>query len=249
MKKILILCLAILTKTHSFGLHNEKEKNSNPQTEWISLFDGKTFDGWYQFNKSEMSPSWYIENEEMIFDPKLTKGKSSLSKRKQDHSIVTDREFKNFELSLEWKISRKGNSGIFWAVKEGDYAKPYQTGPEIQVLDNKRHKDAFVNPKFHQAGALYDLVQPTSDVCNPAGEWNHVLIYINHNTNEGNVKLNGIEIITFPLSGPKWDLLVSNSKFGNDEEFRDFGKFKTGKIGLQDHGDKVSFRNIKIREL
>ena len=122
MKKILILCLAILTKTHSFGLHDKKEQKSNKPAKWISLFDGKTFDGWHQFNKSEMSPSWYIENGEMIFDPKLTRKKSFFSKRKQDHSIVTDREFKNFELSLEWKISRKGNSGIFWAVKEGDYA-------------------------------------------------------------------------------------------------------------------------------
>ena len=249
MKNILILCLTILTSTISFGLHDKKECDPDPQAKWISLFNGKTFDGWHQFNKSEMSPSWYIENGAMIFDPKLTQNKLLPSKREQGHNIVTEREFKNFELYLEWKISKNGNSGIFWAVKEGDYKKPYQTGPEIQVLDNKRHRDAFINPKFHQAGALYDLVQPTSDVCNPAGEWNRVLIYINHNTNKGIVKLNGTEIVTFPLSGPEWDSLVSNSKFGNDEEFRDFGKFKSGKIGLQDHGDKVSYRNIKIREL
>lgn len=249
MKKNLILCLIILTITLSFGLHDKKEQNSDSKAEWISLFDGKTFDGWHQFNKSEMSPSWYIKNGEMIFDPKLTREKSLFSRRRQVQNIVTEREFKNFELSLEWKISKKGNSGIFWAVKEGDYEKPYQTGPEIQILDNKRHRDAFINPKFHQAGALYDLVQPTSDVCNPAGEWNHVLIYINHNSNKGIVKLNDFEIVSFPLSGPEWDSLVSNSKFGNDEQFKDFGKFKTGKIGLQDHGDKVSFRNIKIREM
>ena len=250
MKKILILCLAIPTITHSFELHDKKEQNPDPKAEWTSLFDGETFDGWHQFNKSEMSPSWYIENGEMIFDPKLTKSKSFLSKRKEVHNIVTDSEFKNFELSIEWKISKGGNSGIFWGVKEGEgFNKPYDTGPEIQVLDNKRHKDAFVNPKFHQAGALYDLVQPTTDVCNPAGDWNHVLLSIDYNANKGSVKLNNVEIVTFPLGGPEWNALVANSKFRNDKQFIDFGKYKTGKIGLQDHGDKVSYRNIKIRKL
>ena len=120
------------------------------------------------------------------------------------------------------------------------------TGPEIQILDNERHPDAQANPKFHQAGALYDLVQPTADVCKPAGEWNHVLLSVNHNTNEGSVQLNGTEIVTFPLSGEGWDALVNNSKF---KDWKGFGAFKTGRIGLQDHDDRVSFRNIKIKEL
>ena len=105
------------------------------------------------------------------------------------------------------------------------------------------------NPKFHQAGALYDLVQPTKDVCKPAGEWNHVLLTIDHNKNQGSVRLNGAKIVDFPLSGPKWNTLVSNSKFNDECDFKYFGKFTSGKIGLQDHGDKVSFRDIKIRKL
>ena len=90
------------------------------------------------------------------------------------------------------------------------------------------------------------MVQPTADVCKPAGEWNHVLLTINHNTNHGAVELNGTEIVTFPLSGEEWNRLVNGSKF---KGWDGFGEFKTGKIGLQDHDDKVSFRNIKIKEL
>ena len=150
-------------------------------------------------------------------------------------------------LSIEWNVSEAGNSGIFWGVQEGEeFGEPYVTGPEIQVLDNERHPDAKANPKFHQAGALYDLVQPTADVCNPAGEWNHVLLTIDHNANQGNVVFNGTEIVRFPLSGEAWDDLVNNSKF---KGWKGFGAFKTGKIGLQDHDDKVSFRNIKIKVL
>ena len=93
------------------------------------------------------------------------------------HDIVTDKTYRSFQLSIEWNISEGGNSGIFWGVQEGEnHNKPYSTGPEIQVLDNERHPDAKANPKFHQAGALYDMVQPSKDVCKPAGEWNHVFL-------------------------------------------------------------------------
>ena len=89
-------------------------------------------------------------------------------------------------------------------------------------------------------------MQPTADVCNPAGEWNHVLLTVDHNANEGNVVFNGTEIVRFPLSGEAWEELINNSKF---KGWKGFGAFKTGKIGLQDHDDKVSFRNIKIKVL
>ncbi len=140
-------------------------------------------------------------------------------------------------------------------VREGkEFGEPYLTGPEIQILDNDRHPDALEKPKYHQAGALYDMIQPTSDVCNPAGEWNHVVLTIDHNTNKGSVVLNGTEIVTFAVYGPQWDSLVKASKFSNKEasnyiEAPKFGTFRTGKIGLQDHGDQVYFRNIKIKEL
>ena len=93
------------------------------------------------------------------------------------------------------------------------------------------------------------MVEPSKDVCKPAGQWNHILLTIDHDKNQGSVDLNGKRIVEFPLSGQKWENLIANSKFNNDCDFRDFGKFRTGKIGLQDHGNKISFRNIKIRKL
>ena len=221
---------------------NIKHKVEQKSSDWVSLFDGKTFNGWHQFNKSGMSPAWSIEDDAMVFNP-------AGGKYGRGHNIVTDSVYTNFELSLEWKISKGGNSGVFWGVQEDPkYSEPYQTGPEIQVLDNERHPDAQANPKYHQAGALYDLVQPSQDVCNPAETWNHFILMVNHISNKGSVKLNGTEIAVFPVNGKSWEELVNGSKFDN-QEFKDFGKFKTGNIGLQDHGDVVSYRSIKIREI
>lgn len=234
MKKHVVLILALIGGISA--------TNAQDKTEWVSLFDGKTFDGWHQYNGTEIGAEWSVNEDELTFEPKENRQWGDGGK-----NIVTDKEYTSFILSIEWKVSEAGNSGIFWGVKEGKaYGEPYVTGPEIQILDNERHPDAKANPKFHQAGALYDLVQPTADVCKPAGEWNHVIVTINHHTNQGSVELNGTEIVSFPLSGKEWDRLVNGSKF---KDWDGFGKFKTGKIGLQDHDDKVSFRNIKIKEL
>ncbi len=239
MKKIMlsILALGLLTAGSLPTPHETEEA-------WESLFDGSSLTGWHRFNRKGVTPIWTAQNGVLTFDPELRQQGDYI------HDLVTDEVYESFELSLEWNISEGGNSGIFWGVQEGEsHHKPYSTGPEIQVLDNERHPDAKANPKFHQAGALYDLVQPSKDVCNPAGQWNHMILTIDHNKNQGSVALNGTQIVEFPLSGPEWDALVSNSKFNDDCNFKRFGKFKSGKIGLQDHGDKVSFRNIKIRKL
>ena len=211
--------------------------SSEKSSKWEYIFDGETFNGWHVYKAETIGSEWSINNGELIFTNNEEFG--------QD--LVTDKEYTNFELSIEWNISKNGNSGILYGVKElPEFDAPFVTGPEIQVLDNERHPDALANPKFHQAGALYDMVQPTQDVCKAAGEWNDVLLSIDYNTNKGSVTLNGVEIVTFPVSGEKWDALIANSKFSDWDHF---AKFKTGKIGLQDHGDMVSYRNIKIREL
>lgn len=251
MIKQLLLLVGLVTFSSCQGTNQKKketetktevEQETTTQEEWTSLFNGETLDGWHQYNGDKIGEEWSVTDGVLTFDPKENRKWGDGGK-----NIVTDQSFTSFILSIEWKVSEAGNSGIFWGVQEGkEFGEPYVTGPEIQILDNERHPDAKANPKFHQAGALYDLVQPSADVCNPAGEWNHVLLTVDHNANEGNVVFNGTEIVRFPLSGEAWDELVNNSKF---KGWEGFGAFKTGKIGLQDHDDKVSFRNIKIKVL
>ena len=252
MKTVFWMGIVFFSLTFCDNPPKKSEKKEEPITQqfrlqWEILFDGSNTDAWHLYNgKDEMSKDWHIEGNALVFRP--VKGNPK-------QNIVTKKMYTNFELSLEWKISEAGNSGIFYGVVESDkYIEPYLTGPEIQVLDNERHEDAFIKPKYHQAGALYDLIQPSSEACNPAGEWNHVLLMVDHQTNKATVKLNGIEILAYEPHGKNWDTLVEKSKFNNMNAYNyveapDFGKFQTGKIGLQDHDNVVSYRNIKIREI
>ncbi|MBC9794501.1 3-keto-disaccharide hydrolase [Sinomicrobium weinanense] len=215
------------------------ETQEKQDGEWVSLFDGKTFSGWHGYNSDEISPEWSIQDGTLVLTP-------NNDRKVEGKNLVTDKDYTNFKLSLEWKISEAGNSGVFWGVKEvPELHEPYQTGPEIQVLDNERHPDAKAGTT-HQAGALYDMVPPSEKVAKPAGEWNTMVLKIDHNANEGEVWLNGVEIVNFPVHGEEWENMIKDSKFNGWEGF---GAYKTGKIGLQHHGNEVSFRNIKIKEL
>lgn len=208
---------------------------------WQLLFDGKTTKGWHSFNRSDVLDSWKVENGELHFQI-VKEGDRGLD-------LVTDEEFDNFDLYLEWKISKGGNSGIFYGVKEGpEYGWASSTGVEMQILDNVDGADR--NDPKHLAGAMYDLVD-ASQTSKPkrVGEWNQVRI----RKKDGFVtfSLNGIVTASVYLLGDKWKSLVANSKWSRADRFNgeDFGKFSKGKIALQDHFDEVSFRNIKIRRL
>lgn len=218
----------------------EETVDAVQEPKWTVLFDGTSFDGWHFYNGGEVMEPWKLEDGAMVLYPPESRPEGA------NYNLVTNTEFTDFVLSLEWKIAEGGNSGIFWGVKEDEkYGEPYLTGPEIQVLDDERHPDA-QNGTDRLAGALYDMVSPSAKAVKPAGEWNAVEIMINHKTNEGHVMLNGTKIVEFPVEGEGWNELVANSKFADWEAF---GAFKTGKIGVQDHGDVVAFRNIKIKEL
>ena len=222
------------TQTDSIAMEETQETN-----EWRELFNGEDLEGWKAYNSDGEPTQWSVEDGAIAFAP-------SEGERSGSENLITEDTFTNFELSLEWRISEGGNSGIMWGVIEGDsLGEPYLTGPEIQVLDNQKHPDAKNGP-IRQAGALYDMVEPSEDVTKPAGEWNKTVIRINHEENLGSVTMNGTKIGEFPLHGEEWDKLVANSKFKDWEEF---GKHHTGHIALQDHGDKVWYRNIKIKEL
>lgn len=249
MKNLLFVFIVLFTAFGCKEKVNKTEKMTSdamvktevevPQNEWQVLFDGKTFNGWHEYKKEGVSENWKIEDGAMVFyPPKERNGES--------YNLVSDKEYTDFLLSIEWRISEAGNSGIFWGVKElPDLGQPYETGAEIQVLDNDKHPDG-KHGTSHQAGALYDMVSPSEDVTKPVGEWNLCEITINHKINMGVVVLNDVEIVSFPLNNPEWGEMVSKSKFADWEHF---AKYTTGKIGVQDHGDLVAYRNIKIKEL
>tara|TARA_R110000765_G_scaffold164154_2_gene269262 strand:- start:838 stop:1575 length:738 start_codon:yes stop_codon:yes gene_type:complete len=211
-----------------------------PESEWEILFDGTSLDKWKEFQNDAVGDVWKIDGDALIYTP------PSEGEENKNHDLVTRDEYTDFVLSLDWKISEAGNSGVFWGVNEdAKYSTGYQTGPEVQILDNDKHPDAKAGTT-HQAGALYDMVSPAEDVTKPIGEWNTMVITVNHKDNIGRVVLNDTEMVTFPVQGEEWDAMVADSKFAGWEGF---GKFTTGKIGLQDHGNVVAFRNIKIKRL
>ena len=225
----------------------EAMMESPDQEEWTVLFDGSSFDNWKGYLKDEVPETWKIEDGAMVFyPPKPEDRKRADGKGYDSYNIVTKKAYTNFVLSLEWRVAEAGNSGIFWGIKEdAKYGQPYETGPEIQVLDNEKHPDA-KNGTTHQAGSLYDMVAPSKDVTKPVGEWNTCVITVNHETNQGEVVLNGEKIVSFPVANEEWNAMVAKSKFA---DWEGFGKYTTGLIGLQDHGDIVAYRNIKIKEL
>lgn len=208
------------------------------ENDWKVLFDGENLDSWKSYNKDSISDQWQIEGDAMVLTP--------AEGRQHSENLITKDEFENFELSIDWKISEGGNSGVMWAVQEDEqYGEPYLTGPEVQILDNEGHPDGKNGPDRF-AGALYDMKEPSENTVNPVGEWNSEIIHIDYQNNEGWIELNGTKIVDFDVKGDGWNELVQNSKFASWDAF---GKKQKGHIALQDHGHQVSFRNIKIKEL
>ena len=219
-----------------------KTKEMTVSDEWVVL----SIDDWQAFKGGELPEFWKDENGAIVFHPPTKEQRENSDGSNNSFNIVTKKNYSNFVLSLEWKISEAGNSGIMWGVSEDEkYKEPYQTGLEIQILDNEKHPDA-KNGITHQAGALYDLVEPSKDATKPVGEWNTAVITIDHDANKGSSVLNGVEVATFPMNGEALEALLKGSKF---DGWDGFAQFKEGKIALQDHNNVVSFRNIKIKEL
>lgn len=205
---------------------------------WKLLFDGKTTKGWHTYLKDTVGSKWQVKNGEIVFDPSQPDNGGG--------DIVTNDIYENFELTLEWKISKGGNSGIIFDVQEDPkYGATYLTGPEMQVLDNI---DADDNKKqSHLAGCLYDLAGDSSvSKPHPVGQWNQVkLIQL-----KGHLTfwLNGIKTYDGQIGSDAWNKLIAKSKF-NGKSFTDFAKVAKGKIALQQHPGSSGWRNIKIRML
>jgi len=208
---------------------------------WKLLFDGETTNGWRNFKQQDIGSSWKVIDGTLTLDSKKRDDGSWQAANGGD--IITEGTYKDYDLRLEWKIAPCGNSGvIFNAVEADQYDYVWNTGPEMQILDNTCHPDARFDT--HRAGCLYDLLAPEYETVKPAGQWNKMRIH----SKEGKVKfwLNGRQVISFEMFTPEWNKMIQNSKF---KDMPDFGQAKEGHISLQDHGDPVWFRNIKIKEL
>jgi hypothetical protein len=213
---------------------------------WRLLFDGKSFTGWRNHGaESGTIEGWVIEDGALHMTRDTTLigllwhaikpyGRATVD-------LMTRERFERFELSVDWKLSPGGNSGIFYLLPAGD--PPWQKrGLEMQVLDDAGHADGKI--ETHRNGDLYDLIASSSRPARPVGEWNTARIVVDGDHIEH--WLNGVRVVEFTRSGPAWDALVAQSKFA---ERAGFGAARSGHILLQDHGDPVWYRNLKLREL
>ncbi|MEO5648144.1 MAG: DUF1080 domain-containing protein [Chitinophagaceae bacterium] len=236
---IINACSSTKTSTMDTAMNaNElttKEKNDG----WQLLFDGKTTNGWHSYGKQSIGQAWKVADGTLFFDAGSVKAGQI-----EGGDILTAGEFENYHLKLDWKISPNGNSGIIFNVHEdaAKYERTYHTGPEMQVLDNDGHKDAKITK--HRAGDLYDLIAVSRETVKPVGEWNTAEIMID----KGNLTfhLNGEKVVTTTMWNDAWRTMLAASKF---KAWPDFGTYKKGRIALQDHGDNVWYRNIKIKKL
>lgn len=226
--------LLIITVCASFIIKSDSAKTNKGK--WISLFDGKTFNGWHGFNKTGTIPNWAIEDGAMV----------CLGAAADAHGgdIVTDAVYEDFELKWEWKITKGGNSGVMYHVLEDKkYSAPYETGPEYQLIDDVSFPEKL--EEWQKAGADYAMTTPNEKKkLKPVGEWNTSKIIFN----KGHVEhwLNGEKIVSFQA----WDETWNNKKTtGKWKDYPDYGSAKKGLIALQDHGNKVYFKNIMIKVL
>jgi hypothetical protein len=226
MKRSLLFIFLIVMMLNSFSQENS----------WIKLFNGKTFAGWHTYGQSKVGSAWTIKDGTIYRDSTQTTGGGD---------IITNEEFSNFDLKLEWKISPAGNSGIIFFVHEDTtkYSETWETGLEMQVLDNDGHPDGKIHK--HRAGDLYDLIASSSEPVKKVGEWNKAEIISDHGKLD--LFLNGVHVVSTTLWNDEWKKLVAGSKFKN---MKGFGTFTKGHIALQDHdGNGVWYRNIMIKKL
>jgi hypothetical protein len=229
MKKLFFLSVVLISSliltSSSFGQKVNKLTGKEKKAGWTLLFNGKDFTGWRQCNGTEMPKNWVIEDNAMkVFtapDKKPGQGANG-------DIIYAPKKFRNFELSIDWKTSKMGNSGIFYNVREVPGKAIYYAAPEVQVLDNIDATDNKIDS--HLAGSLYDMLPADPKTVKPAGEWNTIVISMK----DGKVThvQNGVKVVEYTLWTPEWDAMVANSKFKTFPGFIE-GIAKEGYIGLR----------------
>ena len=208
----------------------------NNQSKWVDLSSEDISENWHTYLSNSVE-GWESKDKVYVLDPS----------DKKNNGLVSNKHYHSFILSLEWKVDKGGNSGIFWALNEDPkYSVPYLTAPEVQVIDDEYYYGGDKENRKHMNGSVYDMVAPSMLAANPTGEWNKYVIEINYKKNIGNVNLNGKDVSTFPLRCKKLNEMIENSIF---KRWDGFAKTEKGPIALQDHDTRVYYRNIKIKEL
>lgn len=251
MKKT-VLFLSILFSTALMANSCQSNKKTETQAEStqvdsteVVLFDGKDFTGWRGYGRADMPKAWTIEDGAIKFNGSGRGEAGGMD----GGDIIFDRKFKNFELTFEWKVSPGGNSGVFYLAQEIAGEPIWKSSPEYQILDNAKHPDARLGKDGNrQSASLYDLIPAKPQNSKPAGEWNTggIMVY------RGTVvhSQNGENVVEYHLWTDDWKKMVDNSKFQGWENFINTGGAnQDGYIGLQDHGDDVWYRNIKVKIL
>jgi hypothetical protein len=222
--------------TNDSAMNDKKDNKDVTEKKPISLFDGKSFIGWHSFNGGKEIKSWTIEDGAMV----------CLGTAKDAHGgdIVSDNDYENFELTWDWKVTKGANSGVMYHVVEDTlYKAPYETGPEYQIIDDIGFPQKL--EEWQKAGADYAM-NLTNDKkqLKPVGEWNSSKIVFN----KGHVEhwLNGEKIVEFQAWNDEWN---KKKKEGKWKDYPDYGSAKKGRIALQDHGNKVYYKNIMIQVL
>lgn len=238
MKKLLLsgFALAVIAMGTASAQQKDNELTAKEKKAgWKLLFDGSTTNGWHSYGKTTLGEAWTVKDGTLHLGPH--EGEEA------GGDATTAEEYVDFEFKLDWKISPNGNSGVIFLINESpEYKRSYLTGPEMQVLDNNGHPDAKIIK--HRAGDLYDLITSKPENVKPVGEWNSIIIKLK----AGKLELwqNGVKVVSTTIGDEAWNTMVAGSKFKN---MPGFAKAKQGRIALQDHGNEVWYKNIKIRKL
>jgi len=224
------------------GLYAEIDKNSPPNTlspkekksSWQLLFDGKTTTGWHGYNMKIFPDCWAIDDGAFTMN---TTGSG------ESQDIITDKKYRNFALSLEYKLTQSANSGIIYQVAEDTiYKFPYETGPEFQIIDHQNWPDSLQDVQI--SGANYGMYAPKTRPYKALGEWNSLFLVVQGN--KVTQILNGEVVVEYEKYSDEWNKLRNSGKWAG---FPDWGKFDEGHISLQNHGTKLWYRSIKLKEL
>ena len=221
---------AELDESASANTLTEKEKNGN----WEILFDGQSFAGWHGYNMDTIPGCWIIEDQSLTM---TTVGGA------ESQDIITDKKYRNFAFSAEFKLTEAANSGIIFQVEEDSiYQFPYETGPEFQVIDQENWPDSLAD--WQICGANYAMYPPLVKPFKPVGEWNRILLIVDGN--KVTHIMNGEVVVEYEKYSDEWMKLRNSGKWA---QYPDYGKYDEGHISLQNHGTKVWYRNIKLKEL